>query len=175
VIGLGLMGMCSLVILKALGARVIVADLNENRLKKAEKLGADRVINPKQENSVRVIREFTEGEGVHKVIECSGSAKGVDLALNAAAKQAIVAQIGECKEVTISPRDQFVRKKLTYIGNWYFPLGEWKEITNFLVNRIGDEKIKSMISHKIPLKEERVQKIFTEFNEHKTLKVVFTP
>ena len=52
IFGIGPMGMGGVLIAKALGARVIVSDINEQRLVLAKELGADVAINSKEVDAV---------------------------------------------------------------------------------------------------------------------------
>ena len=74
VYGLGPVGLCDVLIAKALGAYVIGVDIREERVKLGEKFGCDAVINSKEEDPVKRIMELTNNEGVNVAIEASGFA-----------------------------------------------------------------------------------------------------
>lgn len=75
IFGSGCIGLSALLACRYLGAaQVIIVDLFTSRLKQALKLGADHIINGKQEDTVQKILEYTSGEGCDVVIECAGSA-----------------------------------------------------------------------------------------------------
>ena len=75
--GCGPIGLMNVAAARALGARkIIAADLNPLRLALAEKLGADRVVNPERESLVDAVKDFTAGNGVDAGIEYSGSEAG---------------------------------------------------------------------------------------------------
>lgn len=63
IFGIGPMGMGGVLIAKALGARVIVSDINEQRLALAKELGADVTINSKEVDAVAEIKRLTGGRG----------------------------------------------------------------------------------------------------------------
>ncbi|GMQ62193.1 zinc-dependent alcohol dehydrogenase [Vallitalea maricola] len=67
VIGVGIMGAFHIQLAKLRGARVIACDLNDERLKVAKKLGADIVINSKNENTIEKVKGLTEGRGADVV------------------------------------------------------------------------------------------------------------
>ena len=52
--------------------RVIISDLVDERLRLAQKLGADEIINAKQEDPVEKVRQLTNGYGADVVIEAIG-------------------------------------------------------------------------------------------------------
>jgi len=74
VIGAGPIGLfCQQALQVQRGARVYVADLSAERLAVAKKLGAVRVINPRDEDIARVVAAETGGEGADLTIDAVGS------------------------------------------------------------------------------------------------------
>lgn len=74
VTGAGCIGLVSLLSLKAMGvSKVIVVDVMEKRLQKALELGADAVINGREEDTPARIKELTEGRGFDLGIETAGT------------------------------------------------------------------------------------------------------
>lgn len=67
VIGAGLMGDLHIQLAKLRGARVIATETDPDRLAVAKKMGADIVINPKEENATERIRALTDGRGADVV------------------------------------------------------------------------------------------------------------
>ena len=63
ILGAGTIGLTSLLIAKSKDCKVIVADLIPDRLKLARELGADKVVNVREEDLMKVITEFTKGDG----------------------------------------------------------------------------------------------------------------
>ena len=76
VYGLGPVGLSTVRVGKAMGARVIGIDIVEERLRIAKKCGADAVVNATTEGPVEVVIAFSGSEGVDFVVETSGSASG---------------------------------------------------------------------------------------------------
>lgn len=74
ILGLGCIGLCTLLSLKAKGVTKIHAvDVIEKRLDKAKELGATTVINGRKEDAVKAILELTGGKGVDMVFETAGN------------------------------------------------------------------------------------------------------
>lgn len=73
VIGLGMVGQLAFQMAKAAGARVIALDMQETRLKLAERLGADLVVNARDKNAKETISEFTGKRGVDLAVVTAGS------------------------------------------------------------------------------------------------------
>jgi propanol-preferring alcohol dehydrogenase len=106
---------------------------------------------------------------VDAAIECSGNPAAQNAALDSARKHGAVAFVGESRSTTINPSDQIIRKMLTVIGGWYFPLGEWPELVQFVVDRAIT--VEKMITHRARLQD--APEYFRLFDERKTEKVVF--
>lgn len=84
VIGAGPIGLfCQQAMQVRRSARVFVADLSPERLAVAKKLGAVRVINPREEDVTKVMAAETGGEGVDVTIDAVGSAVTKKVSLDA--------------------------------------------------------------------------------------------
>lgn len=74
ILGSGCIGLVTLLACKAYGATdITVVDVMPKRLEYAMKLGATRVINAKEEDTVAKLEEITKGKGADVVIETAGS------------------------------------------------------------------------------------------------------
>ena len=83
VTGPGPIGLMGVAVAKAMGASpVILTGTRDNRLEMGKQLGADHVVNVRNEDAVEAVQRITKGKGVQYVLECSGAAN----ALNEAAK-----------------------------------------------------------------------------------------
>src|ERR1700716_4191210 len=79
VIGPGPIGLLAVAVAKALGASpVILTGTRNRRLAIGKELGADHVINAKNEDPVAAVRRLNGGKGVDYVIECSGAPGAVN-------------------------------------------------------------------------------------------------
>jgi L-iditol 2-dehydrogenase len=72
VIGAGPIGLAQLMLAKASGADVIIADVVDSALDLAKQLGADAVVNCDREDPVAQVMEFTGGRGADIAFECAG-------------------------------------------------------------------------------------------------------
>ena len=85
--GCGPIGLMNVAAARALGAlSVIACDPNPVRLAAAAKMGADRTVNPKHEDVVKVVRDMTGGDGVDVGIEYSGTEAGFRAVFESLAK-----------------------------------------------------------------------------------------
>ena len=79
VTGPGPIGLLGVAVAKALGATpVILTGTRDNRLEIGLELGADHVINVRNEDAVEAVRRLTGGKGVDYVVECSGAPGAVN-------------------------------------------------------------------------------------------------
>jgi 2-desacetyl-2-hydroxyethyl bacteriochlorophyllide A dehydrogenase len=169
IFGMGPMGGAGILVAKALGATVIAVDMIEERLQLAQELGADYIINGKNENVVSKIYELTGAKGADAAIDCSGSPIAENQALDCVRSHGRVAFVGECRESTIRPSEQLIRKQLTLLGSWYFPIQEYEEICELIVRK--QIPVEKLVTHTFALGQ--AEEAFRLFDERKTEKAVF--
>ena len=79
VMGPGPIGLMGVGVAKALGAQpVILTGTRDNRLQIGRQLGADHVINVRNEDPLAAVKRITRGKGAHYVLECSGAPNAVN-------------------------------------------------------------------------------------------------
>jgi L-iditol 2-dehydrogenase len=93
-IGGGPMGLMHLVVAKALGARVIASEPDEDRRGWARKLGAIEVIDPMSTDVVQRTKELTDGEGADVAVVSTGAVPAVKPALEGVRKQGSINLFG---------------------------------------------------------------------------------
>lgn len=170
IFGVGPMGGAGILVAKGLGATVVAIDLVDARLNWAKELGADFTINAGKTNPVSEILKITKGKGADVAIDCSGSKAGESSALNCVRPFGRVAFIGENQELTIDPSNQFIRKEITLIGSWYFPIWLYEEIIDFIMQK--KVPIEKLITDTFSLEE--AETAFLKFDKRETIgKVVF--
>ena len=106
VTGPGPIGLLGVAVAKALGAHpVILTGTRDNRLQIGLELGADYVVNAKNEDPVAAVRKLNGGKGVDYVIECSGAPDAVNEAarmVNRGGRICLAAFPGKPAEVDIA-------------------------------------------------------------------------
>ena len=91
VIGAGPMGCLHAQLARIKGARrVIISEVDEERLKVAAFTGADRLVNPSKENLAQVIREENDGRLADQVMVAAGSGQAQAQALEMAGERGVV-------------------------------------------------------------------------------------
>jgi len=101
ILGSGPIGLIHLQLAKLKGAsKVIVTDMQAERLKIASKLGADVVIDAQKEDQLSRIKELTSGLGADKVIEAVGLPQTWELAFQMTRKAGTTLFFGGCPSGT---------------------------------------------------------------------------
>lgn len=116
VMGAGCIGLVSMMALKAEGvSRVYVVDVMAKRLEKALELGADGVINGKEEDATEAVRRLTGGTGCDLVIETAGTEITTRQAVHMTKKGSTIVLVGYSKsgEITL-PMSLALDKELTF-------------------------------------------------------------
>lgn len=117
VIGCGMVGMGAVVRSALRGATVIAADIDDEKLALAKKMGATHAINTKTEDVHQRLQELTDGFGPDVIIEAVGSPFTYQMAVNEVAFTGRVACIGYAKSDVTFTTKYFVQKELDIRGS----------------------------------------------------------
>lgn len=116
VMGAGCIGLVSMMALKAEGvSKVYVVDVMQKRLDKALELGADGVINGKDEDAVEAVMKLTGNAGCDLVVETAGTEITTRQAIHMTKKGATIVCVGYSKtgEMTL-PMSLALDKELEF-------------------------------------------------------------
>ena len=134
ILGGGTVGMFTMQWTKIFGSKkVVVFDISDERLALAKRLGADEVINTKEEGYMEKAMAITGGKGYGFVFETAGQVPTMHMAFELAANKAHVCFIGTPHEnLTFTPAqwENMNRKEFKLTGSWMsysapFPGREW--------------------------------------------------
>ena len=153
VVGLGPIGLMHMQVAQAFGARVIASDPIPERLVKAAELGADRVVNPNEEDLSAVVDTFTEGWGADAAVITVGSARLVEQVIPTLApggRLNIFAGIYPQDVAQIDP-NIIHYQELILTGSADSTPGNMDHALDFIQN--GQVDTESLISHLFPLEE----------------------
>ena len=119
VVGLGPVGLATLMLCKAMGARKLIGvETNDYRIEMARKLElVDLVFRP-SETVVDEIRAATGGHGVERAFDCSGSDAGRQTAVRAARDWGKIALVGEGNTMSLVPSPDMMHSQKTVYGSW---------------------------------------------------------
>lgn len=154
VVGCGPIGLCAIAVLKAAGARrVLAADLNPYRLELARKMGADRLIDSSKEDLALVLREETEGLGVDILLEMSGHSEAIRAGLRGTRSGGKVVMLGlSSAPFELDLGNEVVMKGLTVQGVTGRRVWEtWHQVKAFLGSGMVD--LYPLITHRLPLED----------------------
>jgi L-iditol 2-dehydrogenase len=174
--GPGPIGLLSLAVAKAAGARIVGVtgrSLDEGiRFKKARELGADFTLNVDQEDPVKKVLEMTNGLGVDILIETSGGGKAIYQAFEMVRRLGRICAIGiSGKEEVPIPYDRGIFKALRYDFCFSSSWTAW-ERTIGLISK-GVLPIEKIITHKLPL--EKWEEAFHLLENLQAAKVILIP
>ncbi|MBQ0020079.1 MAG: zinc-binding alcohol dehydrogenase family protein [Bacteroidales bacterium] len=134
VIGCGMVGLGAVVRAALRGATVIAADLDDEKLALAKKLGATYTINTKTEDAHQRLAELTEGLGPDVIVEAVGSVPTYQLAVNEVAFTGRIACIGYAKQDAELPTRLFVQKELDVRGSRNAMPNDFRAVIHYLKN-----------------------------------------
>lgn len=149
----------------------IVIDLDDMRLTKAKKLGADIVLNPKKEDVIKKVKELTGGYGCDIYIEATGNPKGVTQGLE------MIRKLGKFIQFSVLGEDVTTdwsvvgdRKELDILGSH---LGPYCYPTAIDLMKRGLISAKEIVTHKFALNE--FEKALEAAKTPESIKVLMLP
>ena len=150
IVGAGGLGIMAIQLAKAVfGARIIVIDLGDEKLKVAKENGADETINSKNEDPVSKVMELTNKKGADAVIDFVNASKTVETDMQLLRKRAKVVLVGlfggELKLNLVS----MPTRAYSIIGSYTGNIQDMAELVS-LANR---KVIKPVISDRFKLSE----------------------
>ncbi len=95
IIGAGGLGLMAVQLAKALtNSKVVIVDVNDNKLTEAKKLGADEVVNSSSADPSKAIKDMTAGLGGEAVIDFVNNAKTAPASINMLKKRGRLVMVG---------------------------------------------------------------------------------
>jgi|TARA_B110000495_G_scaffold45341_1_gene37385 threonine dehydrogenase-like Zn-dependent dehydrogenase len=149
VIGCGVVGLCTLQVLKAAGINVIAIDPREQSLKLARELGAIETLNPNDVDPAELLPVLTNGYGPDVIIETAGApGTGLDAA-NWVRRGGRVVIVGFSHEDATLNFGRAHMAEKTIIGSSATSTGGYQKAVNLIAN--GSVNVKPLISALVPL------------------------
>ena len=168
VVGLGPVGLATLMLAKAMGAeKLIGVDVTQERCTIArDKNLADHVF-VSGPDTLKKIGELTHGSGCERAIDCSGHTAGRQLAIRATRKWGKIAMVGEGGTVEFNPSPDIIHEQKTIYGSWVTSIWLMEEIVERLVRwNIHPE---DLVTHRFTL--DKAADAYALMNEGKCGKV----
>jgi erythritol/L-threitol dehydrogenase len=167
-LGLGMVGAAKLHSPK----KLVVMDTKPDRLELAKKFGADLVLNPLNDDVVKIVKDMTNGYGCDVFIEATGHPNAVVQGLQ------MIRKLGRFVEFSVFSHDVTVdwsiisdRKQLDILGVHLAPY-----CYPFVIDAIGDGRLptEGVVTHRLPL-EEYEKGIAMMKKGDKSLKILLEP
>jgi L-iditol 2-dehydrogenase len=151
VIGAGMIGLLTLQAAKAAGAsRVLVADIDQSRLQRAEKLGADATLLLSGAELVKEVYRRTDGRGVDLVLEAVGRDETIAASIASVRKGGTVTLIGNISPEVKIPLQVVVSRQIRLQGSCASS-GEYPQAMELMAS--GKIQVKPLITAVAPLSD----------------------
>lgn len=151
VIGTGLIGLLIIQVLRAGSSGIIVAvDTDEDRLKMAEKMGADITINPAKQDPVSVLASHGKAGGVDLTLEAVGTTPTIETAVAMTRKGGAITLVGNIQPQIQLPLQKIVSREIRVTGSCAIA-GEYPLVLDMMARKKLD--VDSLISAVAPLSE----------------------
>jgi len=171
ILGSGPIGLMILEAVKTLGAgEIIVVDVIPNRLEMAKKMGADYVINAKENDVEKKVKELTSGEGVNFVFEAAGTAKTFNQSVYLARQGGKVILTGIIQENNIPmPMGTIIFRDIDII-----PIFRYYNVFEEAINLVAHKRanILPIKTHEYPFEKALEAFETAEKNKEEALKVI---
>lgn len=149
IVGAGTIGLLLTQVVKAAGVtELIVVDLDEDKLKVAERLGATCVVNSSKENVAAVVAARTDGRGADIAFEAVGITATLNTAIDSVRTGGSVVMVGNIAQKTELPLQKCVTRQIDLQGSCASS-GEYDVCLNMIGHKMVDAD--SIISKVVPL------------------------
>jgi len=172
VLGAGMIGLLIVQVLRAAGcSQIIVADIDDSRLKLAEDVGADTTLSAKLDVAAEV-GKLTGGAGVDVAMEAVGKADSVRASIESVRKGGTVVLVGNIAPEVILPLQKVVTRQIRLQGSCA-SAGEYPRAMELLAS--GAIQVKNLITAVAPLADGPLWFERLHAREPNLMKVVLTP
>ncbi|UZX03020.1 zinc-binding dehydrogenase [Arthrobacter sp. CDRTa11] len=169
VFGQGPVGLSVTMLAKAFGARVIAIDVEPSRLEMAKHLGADYVVDPREQDPVAAIRELTRnGEGADKSVECSAIPAVRRQAIQAVRPWGTACMVGVFGKIDLDS-EELIHLHKTVQGSLTFSKNQQEDCAQFIAERGLD--VESLFTNEFRLAQ--AEQAYELFDQRKIGKGVF--
>ncbi|MHA2226990.1 MAG: zinc-binding dehydrogenase [Candidatus Hodarchaeales archaeon] len=178
--GCGPIGLMSIPVVKMLGAGQVFATAGGNnmlRLNMAKEMGADLVLNAREEGDKipKIIRDTTDGNGVDILLEMAGNVHALKQGLNALTYGGRVSLLGFFSgPITFDINSLMISKGASIYGIAGRRMFQtWQVMRGLLKNKSLQDKLRKLITHRVNMAE--WEKGMIEIDEKRAIKVIMDP
>jgi (R,R)-butanediol dehydrogenase/meso-butanediol dehydrogenase/diacetyl reductase len=167
VVGGGPVGLLVALVARAVGAEVLVLELDANRRSMATSFGL-RVLDPAAVDPIPAVDEWTHGAGADVAFEVSGSAAGVRTATHALAVRGRLVMVA----IHAAPREvdlfRIFWRELTVLGARVYERQDFETAVQLVST--GDISVRTLISRVVPI--DGVAEAFTALEQGQAMKIL---
>jgi threonine dehydrogenase-like Zn-dependent dehydrogenase len=168
VVGLGPVGLATLMLAKAMGAEKLIAfDVMKERVDLAieKELATHAFVS--DDTALDKVMELTNGMGCERTVDASGHTQGRQLAIRGTRKWGKCVFLGEGGTVEFNPSPDIIHDQITIYGSWVTSIWKMEE----LVERISRWRIhpEDLVTHRFTL--DQADEAYRLMNEGKCGKV----
>jgi L-iditol 2-dehydrogenase len=154
IIGAGPIGLLHLIVAKKVGVqKTIMIDVVDERLRLAEKLGADATINSRTQDAVEEVKRLTNGYGVDVAIEAIGLCATWEQAMKLARKGGTVLEFGGCSpgtEIKVNA-EMLHYGEMTVLGAFHTTPLHFRKALSLIASRTID--VRPLITRRMKLQQ----------------------
>lgn len=158
ILGAGTIGLCNLMYAKRIGATCIVADIFDDKLKRALEYGADYVINTKNENLDEALGRILDGKGPSLTIDSACTVQTFEDAIRVTRAGGRVVPLGFAQAPSAIAQMHFVKKELSVHGS-RLQTHKFQTVVDMFKDGFHPEKL---ISHRFHFMD--IKKAFEAFD-----------
>lgn len=175
ILGCGPIGLCSLAVAKASGAKVYMVDIVEHRLDVARAMGADRTFNAAKVDVVKSVLDLEGGRGMDQVIEAAGGAQqATAVQLTQLVKRGgIVVVAGTFFDDLVPVRVNEIKSRELEVKGARGDMNDFPACIDLVAS--GKIRLDQMISHRIHLEEAEKGLRMMMANDEKVVKIIIRP
>ncbi len=139
-----------------MGAKVLAADVTDEKLSLAKEWGARALINPKKVDMAEEVLRVTDGKGANSVIDIVGSKETLEGSIKSLAKLGKLLIIGFRPPAVFKTDPSFILDPITFLINGYeMHASKYANLTEILatLETVREGKIKPVITQRFPLED----------------------
>ncbi|MEI6351248.1 MAG: zinc-binding dehydrogenase [Verrucomicrobiota bacterium] len=165
--GCGPIGLMMIASVRTYGVNNIIAiDGDPSRLKMAERMGADHLINykdyPTLDGLIGAVHSLTKGLGAHFAFQVTGVAPAAANLYKLIRRGGGICEVGffvDGGNCSINPHEDLCKKEITLVGSWAYNSWEYPNAYHFIQRavKIGIP-VEELITHRFPL--DRIDEAF---------------
>ncbi|MDR1518625.1 MAG: zinc-binding dehydrogenase [Planctomycetota bacterium] len=171
--GAGAIGILCLQIARICGAGqtlILGVDRDENRLRIAKSLGADRAINIQRESPLEIIKGIGDGRGADLVVDCTGVSAALGQSIEMVRPGGQITKIGWGARPVDASLDPLVQKAARLQASFSHTYPTWERVLTLM--RTGQLNLDPVIGGIYPLAD--WEKAFSDMESGKNVKSVLT-